>query len=197
MLKKPRVIMLMVKAGQGVDQLVEQLAPHLGQGDIIIDGGNSNYQDTHRRVEDLLKIGIRFLGVGISGGEEGARYGPSVMPGGSYKAWLVAKPILQAIAAKVDGVPCCQWVGESGAGHYVKMVHNGIEYGDMQLISEAYHLLHIEQLQPIFADWNQGVLNSYLIEITSHILGAKDKDGAPLLDKILDTAGQKGTKRNR
>jgi len=199
MLKKPRVIMLMVKAGQGVDQLVEQLAPHLGQGDIIIDGGNSNYQDTHRRVEDLLKIGIRFLGVGISGGEEGARYGPSVMPGGSYKAWLVAKPILQAIAAKVDGVPCCQWVGESGAGHYVKMVHNGIEYGDMQLISEAYHLLHIglkisvEQLQPIFANWNQGVLNSYLIEITSHILGAKDKDGAPLLDKILDTAGQKGT----
>ena len=198
-LKTPHVIMFMVKAGQGIDQLIEQLAPYLGQGDIIIDGGNSNYQDTQRRFEDLIRKDIRFLGVGISGGEEGARHGPSVMPGGSYKGWQVVKPILQAIAAKVDGVPCCQWVGASGAGHYVKMVHNGIEYGDMQLISEAYHLLctglkiNVEQLQHIFAEWNQGVLNSYLIEITSHILGAKDKDGAPLLDKILDTAGQKGT----
>jgi len=198
-LKKPRAIMLMVRAGPVVDKFIDQLVPHLKPGDVIIDGGNSQYTDSNRRSKELTKKGIHFLGTGISGGEDGARNGPSIMPGGSPAAWEVVKPILQAIAAKVDGVPCCQWVGENGAGHYVKMVHNGIEYGDMQLISEAYQLLReglglsIEKLQEVFGRWNQGVLDSYLIEITSNILGVKDEDGAPLLDKILDTAGQKGT----
>ena len=198
-LKKPRVIMLMVKAGPVVDSFIEQLIAHLEPGDVIIDGGNSLYKDTNRRTEELAQQGIYFLGTGISGGEEGARFGPSIMPGGNPKAWQVVKPILQTIAAQVDGEPCCQWVGEQGAGHYVKMVHNGIEYGDMQLISEAYQLLReglglsVEQLQSIFAQWNQGVLESYLIEITSNILTVTDEDGLPLLDKILDTAGQKGT----
>jgi len=198
-LKTPRAVMLMVKAGQVVDQFIEQLLPHLEAGDIIIDGGNSNYTDTNRRTEALAKQGLRFLGTGISGGEEGARHGPSVMPGGNPEAWPVVKPILQAIAAKVEGETCCQWVGEKGAGHYVKMVHNGIEYGDMQLISEAYHLMRaglglpVDKLQSVFEQWNQGVLDSYLIEITGHILKVSDADGSPLLDKILDTAGQKGT----
>ncbi len=198
-IKKPRAIMLMVKAGVVVDKLIEQILPHLDAGDVIIDGGNSNYKDSNRRTQALAKQGILFLGVGISGGEAGARHGPSIMPGGNPEAWQRVKPIFQAIAAKVDGQPCCQWVGENGAGHYVKMVHNGIEYGDMQLISEAYQILRqglglsVEQLQQVFTTWNQGVLDSYLIEITSHILGVKDEDGAPLVDKILDTAGQKGT----
>jgi 6-phosphogluconate dehydrogenase len=198
-LKTPRVVMLMVKAGDVVDRFIEQLVPHLNPGDIIIDGGNSNYQDTNRRTNELAQQQLLFLGTGISGGEEGARHGPSIMPGGHSDAWPIVQPILQAIAAQVDGQPCCQWVGEHGAGHYVKMVHNGIEYGDMQLICEAYQLMReglgltVEQLQSIFAEWNQRVLDSYLIEITSNILAMKDQDGAPLLDKILDTAGQKGT----
>lgn len=198
-LKTPRIIILMVKAGPVVDQFIEQLIPHLKHDDIIIDGGNSKYTDTNRRVDELARYNIHFLGAGISGGEEGARHGPSIMPGGNIKAWNTVKPILQAIAAKIDNVPCCQWVGENGAGHYVKMVHNGIEYGDMQLISEAYQLMReglgltVEQLQSVFADWNQGVLDSYLIEITSNILKLTDKEGTPLLDQILDSAGQKGT----
>jgi len=198
-LKKPRMIILMVKAGDPVDNMIDALIPHLAPGDIIIDGGNSNYQDTNRRTQALTQQNLLFLGTGISGGEEGARTGPSIMPGGNPDAWPPAQPILQAIAAKVDEQPCCQWVGENGAGHYVKMVHNGIEYGDMQLICEAYHLmryglgLSIEQLQTTFADWNRGVLESYLIEITSHIFQVTDEDGSPLIDKILDTAGQKGT----
>jgi len=198
-LKTPRMVILMVKAGNVVDQFIQQLVPHLNPGDIIIDGGNSNYKDTIRRTEELAKQNLHFLGSGISGGEEGARHGPSIMPGGHSEAWPVVQPILQAISAKVDGQPCCQWVGENGAGHYVKMVHNGIEYGDMQLISEAYQLmreglgLSVDKLQSVFANWNKGVLDSYLVEITSHILAVKDQDGAPLLDKILDTAGQKGT----
>jgi 6-phosphogluconate dehydrogenase len=198
-IKKPRAIMLMVKAGEVVDKFIEQILPHLDAGDVIIDGGNSNYRDSNRRTKFLANKGIGFLGTGISGGEEGARHGPSIMPGGNPKAWQQVQPIFQAIAAKVNGETCCQWVGENGAGHYVKMVHNGIEYGDMQLISEAYQLMHeglglsAEQLQQVFTTWNQGVLDSYLIEITSNILGVKDNDGSPLVDKILDTAGQKGT----
>jgi len=200
-IKKPRAVMLMVKAGAVVDKFIEQILPYLDAGDVIIDGGNSNYKDSNRRTQDLAKKGILFLGTGISGGEEGARFGPSIMPGGNPDAWQRVQPIFQAIAAKVDGETCCQWVGENGAGHYVKMVHNGIEYGDMQLISEAYQLmreglgLNTEQLQQVFSTWNKGVLDSYLIEITSNILGVKDEngDGAPMLDKILDTAGQKGT----
>jgi 6-phosphogluconate dehydrogenase len=198
-LKKPRLIILMVKAGDPVDGMIDALIPHLEPGDVIIDGGNSNYKDTNRRTQALAQQNLLFLGTGISGGEEGARSGPSIMPGGNPNAWLPAQPILQAIAAKVDGQPCCQWVGENGAGHYVKMVHNGIEYGDMQLICEAYHImryglgLSIEQLQATFAEWNRGVLESYLIEITSHIFRVTDEDGSPLIDKILDTAGQKGT----
>ncbi|BAP57019.1 6-phosphogluconate dehydrogenase [Thioploca ingrica] len=198
-LKKPRIVMLMVKAGAVVDNLIKQLLPHLETGDIIIDGGNSLYKDTQRRTKALSEQGIRFIGTGISGGEAGARFGPSIMPGGNPTAWMEVKPILQAIAAQVDGEPCCQWVGENGAGHYVKMVHNGIEYGDMQLIAEAYHLLReglklpVEELSPVFAQWNQGVLESYLIEITSQILKVTVEDGSLLVDKILDTAGQKGT----
>src|SRR5260370_19836701 len=199
-LKKPRRVMLMVKAGDSVDQTIDSLLPHLEKGDIIIDGGNSHYPDTNRRTKDLAGKGILFIGTGVSGGEEGARHGPSIMPGGNPEAWPHVKDIFQSIAAKVeDGTPCCDWVGENGAGHYVKMVHNGIEYGDMQLICEAYNLLKIglglsaDQMQPVFAEWNKGELNSYLIEITRHILAFKDTDGQPLVDKIVDTAGQKGT----
>ena len=199
-LKRPRRVMLMVKAGDTVDQMIDSLLPHLEKGDIVIDGGNSHYPDTNRRTKALEEKGFLFIGTGVSGGEEGARYGPSIMPGGSPAAWPYVKEIFQAIAAKVeDGSPCCDWVGENGAGHYVKMVHNGIEYGDMQLICEAYHLLkeglglNAEELHEVFAEWNQGELDSYLIQITSKIFAKKDEDGTPLIDKILDTAGQKGT----
>jgi 6-phosphogluconate dehydrogenase len=199
-LKRPRRIMLMVKAGEPVDAFIEQLIPHLQEGDIIIDGGNSNYQDTMRRTEYVESKGLLYIGTGVSGGEEGARHGPSIMPGGSPAAWPHVKPILQAISAKVDdGTPCCDWVGENGAGHYVKMVHNGIEYGDMQLICEAYYLMKTalgmsaDEMHEVFAEWNKGKLDSYLIEITRDILGFKDEDGEPLVEKILDTAGQKGT----
>lgn len=199
-LKRPRRVMLMVKAGQPVDEFIAQLLPHLAAGDIIIDGGNSLFTDTNRRCEELQAKGILYVGAGISGGEEGARNGPSIMPGGNPAAWPHVKPIFQAISAKVDnGEPCCDWVGEGGAGHYVKMVHNGIEYGDMQLICETYNLLEsgiklgAEELNQVFTKWNQQELNSYLIEITSHIFATKDEDGTPLLGKILDVAGQKGT----
>ena len=200
LLKRPRRIMLMVKAGDTVDQMIEHVLPHLEAGDIIIDGGNSLFTDSNRRTKYLADKGILFIGTGVSGGEEGARFGPSIMPGGNPAAWPHVKPILQSIAAKVeDGTPCCDWVGENGAGHYVKMVHNGIEYGDMQLICEAYNLLErglgltADELHEIFVDWNKGELDSYLIEISSHIFAMKDEDGKPLVDKILDTAGQKGT----
>lgn len=199
-LQKPRKIMLMVKAGQPVDDFIETLIPHLEPGDIIIDGGNTNYPDTNRRVAYVESKGLRYIGTGVSGGEEGALNGPSIMPGGSKSAWNEVKPIFQTIAAKVDNnVPCCDWVGEGGAGHFVKMVHNGIEYGDMQIISEAYHLmkellgLSADEMHKVFAEWNRGDLSSYLIEITADILKQKDSDGQPLVDKILDTAGQKGT----
>jgi 6-phosphogluconate dehydrogenase len=206
LLKKPRKIMLMVKAGQPVDEYIELLIPLLESGDIIIDGGNSNYEDTIRRTAYVESKGLLFIGTGVSGGEEGARHGPSIMPGGSPDAWQYVKPIFQSIAAKVAGdklgesaVPCCDWVGENGAGHFVKMVHNGIEYGDMQLICEAYHLikeavgLTTDEMHEVFSQWNTGKLDSYLIQITADILAFKDNDGTPLLDKILDTAGQKGT----
>jgi 6-phosphogluconate dehydrogenase len=198
-LKKPRRVMLMVKAGQAVDEFIEHLLPHLEPGDIIIDGGNSLFEDTIRRVKYVESKGLLYIGTGVSGGEEGARRGPSIMPGGSPAAWPHVKDIFQCIAAKVDGAPCCDWVGEGGAGHYVKMVHNGIEYGDMQLIGEAYNLMKTglgltpEQMHEVFGEWNKGELNSYLIEITRDILAFKDADGQPLVDKILDTAGQKGT----
>ncbi|HQE91361.1 MAG TPA: decarboxylating NADP(+)-dependent phosphogluconate dehydrogenase [Anaerolineae bacterium] len=200
MLQSPRRVMLMVKAGQAVDDFIEQLIPHLAPGDIIIDGGNSNYNDTMRRTAYVESKGLLYIGTGVSGGEEGARHGPSIMPGGSPAAWPHVKPIFQAIAAKVeDGSPCCDWVGENGAGHYVKMTHNGIEYGDMQLICEAYQLLKEglgmsnEEMHQVFAEWNKGKLNSYLIEITRDILAFKDENGAYVVDTILDTAGQKGT----
>jgi 6-phosphogluconate dehydrogenase len=199
-LKKPRRVMLMVKAGETVDEMIEQLIPHLEPGDIVIDGGNSHFPDTNRRTEYLNSKGLLFIGTGVSGGEEGARHGPSIMPGGNPEAWPHVKEIFQSIAAKVaDGTPCCDWVGENGAGHYVKMVHNGIEYGDMQLICEAYHLLKsalslsAAELHDVFAEWNQGELDSYLIEITRDIFAKLDDDGSPMVDKILDTAGQKGT----
>jgi 6-phosphogluconate dehydrogenase len=199
-LKRPRRVMLMVKAGQAVDDFIETLIPHLEAGDIIIDGGNSNYNDTMRRTAYVESKGLLYIGTGVSGGEEGARHGPSIMPGGSPAAWPAVKPIFQAIAAKVDdGSPCCDWVGENGAGHFVKMVHNGIEYGDMQLISEAYHLMQeglgmsADAMHAVFAEWNRGKLDSYLIEITRDILDFKDADGQPLVNKILDAAGQKGT----
>ncbi len=199
MLARPRKIILMIQAGVAVDQIIRQLLPHLESGDIIIDGGNSHFADSNRRTCELAQQGIRFLGCGISGGEEGARHGPSIMPGGSADAWPEVKPILQAIAAQVDGEPCCQWVGEAGAGHYVKMVHNGIEYGDMQLICEAYHLMRsglgmsVDEIEAVFSQWNHGLLDSYLIEITAQILGFRDEEGQPLIDRILDSAGQKGT----
>ncbi|MHA2103002.1 MAG: decarboxylating NADP(+)-dependent phosphogluconate dehydrogenase [Candidatus Hodarchaeales archaeon] len=199
-LEKPRKIILMVKAGKPVDDFINNLLPFLDQGDIIIDGGNSNYNDTIRRSKNLESKGFLFIGTGISGGEEGARFGPSIMPGGSRKAWEEVKDIFQTIAAKVeDGSPCCDWVGANGAGHYVKMVHNGIEYGDMQLITEAYYFmkellgLQIDEIAEIFITWNKGKLNSYLIEITGNILKKNDEDGTPLVEKILDVAGQKGT----
>ena len=200
MLKRPRRVMCMVKAGKPVDEFIEQLLPHLEPGDIIIDGGNSLFDDTNRRVKYVESKGLLYVGTGVSGGEEGARHGPSIMPGGSPAAWPHVKDIFQGIAAKVDGgVPCCDWVGEGGAGHYVKMVHNGIEYGDMQLICEAYNImknglgLSADEMHDVFAEWNKGDLDSYLIEISRDILAKKDADGTPLVDKILDTAGQKGT----
>jgi 6-phosphogluconate dehydrogenase len=200
LLKKPRRVMLMVKAGDSVDQTIEHVLPYLEKGDIVIDGGNSLFTDSNRRTKDLAAKGILFIGTGVSGGEEGARNGPSIMPGGNPAAWPYVKPIFQAIAAKVDdGTPCCDWVGENGAGHYVKMVHNGIEYGDMQLICEAYDLLQrglgltADELHDVFAEWNKGELDSYLIEISRDIFAKKDEDGKPIVDKILDAAGQKGT----
>ena len=199
-LKKPRRVMLMVKAGDTVDQMIEHVLPYLEAGDIVIDGGNSLFTDSNRRTKDLAARGILFIGTGVSGGEEGARFGPSIMPGGNPEAWPHVKNIFQSIAAKVDdGTPCCDWVGDAGAGHYVKMVHNGIEYGDMQLICEAYdilkHALNLtpDELAKVFVEWNKGELDSFLIEISSQIFAKKDEDGTPLVDKILDTAGQKGT----
>jgi len=199
-LKRPRKIMLMIKSGEAVDEFIELLLPHLEKGDCIIDGGNSHFPDTVRRTKYLEEKGILYIGTGVSGGEEGARRGPSIMPGGNPKAWPLVKDIFQSIAAKTsDGSPCCDWVGEDGAGHYVKMVHNGIEYGDMQIICEAYNLMKnllgysAGEMHEVFAEWNKGELDSYLIEITGDILEFKDTDGKPLVDKILDTAGQKGT----
>ena len=199
-LERPRKVLFMVKAGEAVDQLIDQLVPFLSSGDVLIDGGNSNFTDTSRRVESLAKKDIFFLGCGISGGEEGARHGPSIMPGGNHSAWASVKPILQSISAKTNnGDPCCNWVGEGGAGHFVKMVHNGIEYGDMQLISEAYHFMQTclgmtnEEMHEVFTEWNKTELDSYLIKITAEILSTKDTDGSYVLDKILDAAGQKGT----
>jgi len=199
-LKRPRRVMMLVKAGAPVDEFIEQLLPHLEPGDIIIDGDNSLFQDTIRRTKYVESKGLLYIGTGVSGGEEGARRGPSIMPGGSPAAWPHVKDIFQKIAAKVeDGTPCCDWVGENGAGHYVKMVHNGIEYGDMQVICEAYQLMKdglgmtADEMHAVFAEWNKGDLDSFLIEITANILAYKDTDGQPLADKILDTAGQKGT----
>ncbi len=199
-LERPRKVMLMVKAGAVVDAFIDQLVPLLDSGDVIIDGGNSHYPDTNRRTAALREKGILYIGTGVSGGEEGARRGPSIMPGGNKEAWPLVKNILQDISAKVeDGSPCCDWVGEDGAGHYVKMVHNGIEYGDMQMICEAYDIMYNglglthEQMHDIFAEWNKGELDSYLIEITRDIMKTLDEDGKPLVTKILDKAGQKGT----
>ena len=199
-LKKPRIVMMMVKAGKPVDDFIDMVIPYLEKGDIIIDGGNSHFPDTIRRTKYVEEKGLLYVGTGVSGGEEGALKGPSIMPGGSPEAWGYVKPILQAISAKVeDGSPCCEWVGENGAGHFVKMVHNGIEYGDMQLICEAYHVMKDllgmspDEMHEVFKEWNEGELNSYLIEITRDILAYKDEDGEPIVDKILDTAGQKGT----
>lgn len=198
-LKKPRRVMMLVKAGSAVDAFIDQLVPLLEKGDIIIDGGNSEYTDSQRRCKDLKAKGILFIGSGVSGGEDGARYGPSLMPGGAPEAWPHVKDIFQGIAAKVGTEPCCDWVGEDGAGHYVKMVHNGIEYGDMQLICEAYHVMKgalgmtNDDMSKVFGEWNKGELDSFLIEITTDILKFKDTDGKHLLDKIKDSAGQKGT----
>lgn len=198
-IKRPRKIMMMVRAGTAVDELIEELLPLLEPGDVLIDGGNSNFVDTQRRCEALQQRGILYVGAGVSGGEEGARHGPSIMPGGNAQAWPLIKPIFQAIAAKADGEPCCEWVGSGGSGHYVKMVHNGIEYGDMQLICEAFQILHeglgigYEELGKVFDRWNQGALDSYLIQITAHIMTRREPDGRPTLDIILDAAGQKGT----
>lgn len=199
-LSSPRIVMMMVQAGKAVDSVIEGMLPHLSKGDIMIDGGNTHFPDTTRRVQYLAEKGIHFVGSGVSGGEEGALNGPSIMPGGAKEAWPAVKPIFQAIAAKVDnGVPCCDWIGEEGAGHFVKMVHNGIEYGDMQLICETYHIMREylgmtpDEMHKVFKTWNEGELNSYLIEITRDILAFKDEDGSPLVDKILDKAGQKGT----
>jgi 6-phosphogluconate dehydrogenase len=199
-LKSPRKIMLMVKAGKPVDDFIEMIISRLDPGDIIIDGGNSHFPDTIRRTKYVESKNLHYIGTGVSGGEEGALLGPSIMPGGSQKAWEHVKPIFQAIAAKVeDGSPCCEWVGQNGAGHFVKMVHNGIEYGDMQLICEAYNIMYnllglsYTQMHEVFREWNEGELDSYLIEITRDILGFTDEDGEPLVEKILDTAGQKGT----
>ncbi len=199
-LERPRKVMMMIKAGEAVDEMIESLLPYLERGDVIIDGGNTHYPDTNRRTKYIESKGLLYIGTGVSGGEEGALLGPSIMPGGSKAAWPLVKPVLQAIAAKVeDGTPCCDWVGENGAGHFVKMVHNGIEYGDMQLITEAYQIMRdllqmdADEIHSVFSEWNKGELDSYLIEITSDIMAYKDTDGKPLVDKILDTAGQKGT----
>lgn len=199
-LKRPRKIMIMVKAGGAVDEMINTLIPYLEKGDIIIDGGNTHFPDTNRRTAYVESKGLLYIGTGVSGGEEGALIGPSIMPGGSKAAWPEVKPIFQAIAAKVDdGTPCCDWVGENGAGHFVKMVHNGIEYGDMQLICEAYQIMRdllkmtADEMHLVFKEWNKGDLDSYLIEITRDILAFRDTDGKPLVEKILDTAGQKGT----
>ncbi len=199
-LEKPRKVMMLVKAGKPVDDFIELIIPHLEEGDIIIDGGNSHFPDTIRRTKYVESKGLLYIGTGVSGGEEGALKGPSMMPGGSPVAWPAVKEIFQAVAAKVeDGEPCCDWVGEDGAGHFVKMVHNGIEYGDMQIICEAYQLMKemlgmsADEMHEVFKAWNNDVLDSYLIEITRDILGFKDEDGEPLVEKILDTAGQKGT----
>jgi 6-phosphogluconate dehydrogenase len=200
LLARPRKVMLMVKAGEVVDSFIELLLPHLEEGDLIIDGGNSHFPDTTRRTRYLADKGILYIGTGVSGGEEGARFGPSIMPGGNAKAWPLVKEILQSIAAKTpDGTPCCDWVGDEGAGHYVKMVHNGIEYGDMQMISEAYQLMKdglgmsSREMHEVFAAWNKTELDSFLIQITADILDFADADGEPLIEKILDAAGQKGT----
>lgn len=199
-LEKPRKVMLMVKAGKPVDSFIDMIIPHMEKGDIIIDGGNSHFPDTIRRAAYVESKGLLYIGTGVSGGEEGALIGPSIMPGGSPAAWEYVKPIFQAISAKVeDDVPCCNWVGSNGAGHFVKMVHNGIEYGDMQIICEAYHIMKeylgmdADEMHEVFKEWNEGELDSYLIEITRDILAYKDEDGQPIVDKILDTAGQKGT----
>lgn len=198
-LERPRKVMMLVKAGKPVDDFIELLIPHLEPGDIIIDGGNSHFPDSIRRTKYVESKGLLFIGTGVSGGEEGALLGPSIMPGGSPAAWPHVKDIFQSISAKVDGEPCCDWVGEDGAGHFVKMVHNGIEYGDMQIINEAYHmmkdLLGMDAFaqHEVFKKWNTEELDSYLIEITRDILAFKDEDGSPLVEKILDTAGQKGT----
>ncbi len=199
-LERPRKVMIMVKAGAPVDAFIEEVIPYLEEGDIIIDGGNTHFPDTNRRTKYVESKGLLYIGTGVSGGEEGALKGPSIMPGGSNAAWEIVKPIFQKISAKVeDGTPCCDWVGENGAGHFVKMVHNGIEYGDMQLISEAYQIMKdllgmsADEMHEVFKEWNEGELDSYLIEITRDILAYKDEDGKPLVDKILDTAGQKGT----
>ncbi len=199
-LESPRKVMIMVKAGRPVDAVIEQLLPLLDKDDIIIDGGNSHFPDSIRRTEELEAKGYRYIGTGVSGGEEGALKGPSIMPGGSTSAWEHVKPMFQAISAKVeDGTPCCDWVGEGGAGHFVKMVHNGIEYGDMQLICEVYQIMKdllgmsYYDMYDVFKEWNEGELNSYLIEITRDIMRFRDEEGEPLVEKILDTAGQKGT----
>ena len=199
-LETPRKIMMLVKAGQPVDDFIEKLIPHLDKGDIIIDGGNSHFPDTIRRTKYVESKGLYFIGTGVSGGEEGALKGPSMMPGGSPEAWPYVKTIFQSVAAKVeDGSPCCDWVGEDGAGHFVKMVHNGIEYGDIQIICEAYQLMkdvlgmNTDEMHEVFQKWNTEELDSYLIEITSEIMAYKDENGVPMIDNILDTAGQKGT----
>ncbi|MCA1689199.1 MAG: NADP-dependent phosphogluconate dehydrogenase, partial [Actinobacteria bacterium] len=201
-LAQPRVVMTMVKAGGPVDAVIEELAPHLSPGDIVIDGGNSHYRDTQRRTADLDRRGLRFLGIGVSGGEEGALLGPSIMAGGNPAAYAEVEPILRAIAAQVDGTPCCAHIGTDGAGHYVKMVHNGIEYADIQLIAEAFDLLRhgagleVPEIAGVFADWNEGELDSFLIEITAKVLGKTDEStGRPLVDVIVDEAAQKGTGR--
>ncbi len=200
-LSRPRRLLLMVKAGPPVDEVIASLMPHLTPGDVVIDGGNSHFADTARRVEDLSKAGIHFVGAGISGGEEGARHGPSIMPGGDAAAWPLIAPLLQGIAARVaDGTPCCSWVGPGGSGHFVKMVHNGIEYGDIQLLAEAYHFMSAglgmnpDEMATVFDSWNRGRLESYLVEITAAVLRYRE-DGVPVLDRILDAAGQKGTGR--
>lgn len=199
-LERPRKILLMVKAGEPVDMVINELTPFLDKDDIIMDGGNSNYGDTNRRVDTLKEKEILFVGMGISGGEEGARYGPSLMPGGNKEAWPHLREMLESISAKAfDGSPCCAWIGNQGAGHFIKMVHNGIEYADMQIISEAYHFMKVilgmkpQKMAETFAEWSDTELDSYLIEITANILKVKDDQGEPLLDKILDSAGQKGT----
>lgn len=199
-MKRPRKVMMLVKAGKPVDDFIEQILPYLEPGDIIIDGGNTHFPDTNRRTSYVESKGFLYIGTGVSGGEEGALLGPSIMPGGSKAAWEHVKPIFQSIAAKVeDGTPCCDWVGENGAGHFVKMVHNGIEYGDMQLICEAYQIMKeylgmsADEMYDVFKEWNEGELDSYLIEITRDIMGYRDEKGEPIVEKILDTAGQKGT----